>query len=95
MEALGYIFIYFFKGVLPWQGLKAKTKAQKYEKISEKKLSTPVDELCKATPGKFFCYYGSMYSPYRAYIKFSIDTESALTAVWVSQTWGQLVRKLL
>ena len=55
LEALGYIFIYFFKGILPWQGLRAKTKAQKYEKISEKKLSTPVDELCKGSPGKFQC----------------------------------------
>jgi hypothetical protein len=36
---------------LPWQGLRAKTKAQKYEKISEKKLSTPVEELCKGAPG--------------------------------------------
>ena len=33
------------------QGLRAKTKAQKYEKISEKKLSTPVEELCKGAPG--------------------------------------------
>ncbi len=38
--------------MLPWQGLRAKTKAQKYEKISEKKLSTPVDELCKNQPCK-------------------------------------------
>ena len=27
---------------LPWQGMVAATKKQKYEKISEKKLSTPV-----------------------------------------------------
>ena len=40
-------------GQLPWQGLKAKTKAQKYEKISEKKLSTPVEELCKGQPSKW------------------------------------------
>ncbi len=53
LEALGYIFVYFYRGILPWQGLKAKTKAQKYEKISEKKLSTPVDELCKGSPGKY------------------------------------------
>merc|ERR1712223_1429876 len=56
LEALGYIFIYFFKGILPWQGLKAKTKAQKYEKISDKKLSTPIDELCKGTPAEFSTY---------------------------------------
>ena len=52
MEALGYILIYFLNGTLPWQGLRAKTKAQKYEKISEKKLSTPVEELCKGAPGR-------------------------------------------
>jgi hypothetical protein len=28
---------------LPWQGLKAGTKKQKYEKISEKKMSTPIE----------------------------------------------------
>ena len=51
MEALGYIMIYLLTGTLPWQGLRAKTKAQKYEKISEKKLSTTVEELCKEAPG--------------------------------------------
>ena len=64
LEALGYIFIYFYKGVLPWQGLKAKTKAQKYEKISEKKLSTPIEELCNGSPSKLvtgrFCACQSM-----------------------------------
>lgn len=56
LEAIGYIFIYFYKGILPWQGLKARTKAQKYDKISDKKLSTPVEELCKGTPPEFFTY---------------------------------------
>ncbi|TRY68791.1 hypothetical protein TCAL_08901 [Tigriopus californicus] len=56
MEALGYIFMYFLQGVLPWQGLKAKTKAQKYEKISEKKLSTSVEDLCKGQPTEFATY---------------------------------------
>ena len=51
LEALGYIFIYFFKGILPWHGLKANTKLQKYEKISGKKMSTPIDELCEGIPG--------------------------------------------
>ncbi|KAJ8319251.1 hypothetical protein KUTeg_004342 [Tegillarca granosa] len=37
-------------GSLPWQGLKAATKRQKYERISEKKMSTPIEELCKGFP---------------------------------------------
>jgi len=47
MESLGYVLMYFNRGSLPWQGLKAATKKQKYEKISEKKMSTPVELLCK------------------------------------------------
>lgn len=47
MESLGYVLMYFNRGSLPWQGLKAATKKQKYEKISEKKMSTPVEFLCK------------------------------------------------
>ena len=46
--------MYFNRGSLPWQGLKAATKKQKYERISEKKMSTPVDELCKGHPSKFY-----------------------------------------
>ena len=60
MESLGYVFMYFLRGSLPWQGLKAATKRQKYERISDKKMSTPMDELCKGFPGTYlqiaFCY---------------------------------------
>lgn len=30
---------------LPWQGLKAGTKKQKYDRISEKKMLTPIEVL--------------------------------------------------
>lgn len=53
LESLGYVLMYFNRGSLPWQGLKAATKRQKYERISEKKMSTPVEELCKGYPGKY------------------------------------------
>ncbi|KJH48802.1 kinase domain protein [Dictyocaulus viviparus] len=56
MESLGYVLMYFNRGTLPWQGLKAATKKQKYEKISEKKMSTSVEILCKGFPSEFPMY---------------------------------------
>ncbi|XP_060218473.1 casein kinase 1-like protein 2 isoform X2 [Lycium barbarum] len=42
---------------LPWQGLKAGTKKQKYEKISEKKVSTSIETLCRGYPAEFASYF--------------------------------------
>lgn len=56
LESLGYVLMYFNLGTLPWQGLKAANKRQKYERISEKKLSTPIDVLCKTFPNEFPTY---------------------------------------
>ncbi|CAG9824721.1 unnamed protein product [Phaedon cochleariae] len=56
LESLGYVLMYFNRGSLPWQGLKAATKRQKYERISEKKMSTPIEELCKGYPIEFPTY---------------------------------------
>lgn len=53
LESLGYVLMYFNRGSLPWQGLKAATKRQKYERISEKKMSTPIEELCKGYAGTY------------------------------------------
>ncbi|KAG4190004.1 hypothetical protein ERO13_A07G004500v2 [Gossypium hirsutum] len=50
LESLGYVLLYFLRGSLPWQGLKAGTKKQKYDKICEKKVSTPIEVLCKSHP---------------------------------------------
>ena len=50
LEALGHVFMYFLRGGLPWQGLKAATNKQKYEKIGEKKQTTPIKELCAGFP---------------------------------------------
>jgi casein kinase 1 len=56
LEAIGYVLMYFNRGSLPWQGLKANGKKEKYEKIMEKKMSTPVEVLCKHFPSEFVTY---------------------------------------
>lgn len=56
LESLGYVLIYFCRGSLPWQGLKAATKRQKYDRIMEKKMTIPNDVLTKGLPGEFLEY---------------------------------------
>jgi casein kinase 1 len=56
LEALCHVFMYFLRGQLPWQGLKAGTNKQKYEKIGQKKQSTSIDDLCKGYPEEFGTY---------------------------------------
>ncbi|PKA46608.1 Casein kinase I isoform delta-like [Apostasia shenzhenica] len=62
LESLGYVLLYFLRGSLPWQGLKAATKKQKYDKICEKKLSTPIEVLCKSQPVEFASYFHYCHS---------------------------------
>ena len=50
LESLGYVLMYFIRGSLPWQGLKANTKKQKYERIMDRKMSTSTEQLCKGYP---------------------------------------------
>ncbi|QCE13529.1 casein kinase 1-like protein 1 [Vigna unguiculata] len=57
LESLGYVLMYFLRGSLPWQGLKAGTKKQKYERISEKKVSTSIEALCRGYPTEFASYF--------------------------------------
>jgi casein kinase I family protein HRR25 len=56
MESLGYVMLYFCRGSLPWQGLKAATKKQKYDRIMEKKMTTPTEVLCRGFPNEFAIY---------------------------------------
>ncbi|GAW07796.1 kinase-like protein [Lentinula edodes] len=56
LESLGHVFMYFLRGGLPWQGLRAATNKQKYEKIGEKKQTTAISELCEGFPEEFAIY---------------------------------------
>ena len=53
MESLGFVLMYFLRGSLPWQGLKASSKKQKYQRILERKQATHPDQLCRGYPSEF------------------------------------------
>ena len=59
LEAAGYVLIYFIKGKLPWQGLAAKNKEERYRKILRKKIEVSPKVLCNDLPeefGKYIAY---------------------------------------
>ncbi|KAI1117389.1 casein kinase I isoform delta [Nemania sp. NC0429] len=47
LESLGYMFVYFAGGSLPWQGLKAATEEEHRELIKERKMSVSGEDLCR------------------------------------------------
>ncbi len=53
LESVGYVLMYFLRGGLPWQGLKIRSKEDRYKKILAKKKETSSEELCKGFPDEF------------------------------------------
>ena len=45
--------MYFLRGSLPWQGLKADTVKERYKKIGQTKQSTKIKDLCASFPEEF------------------------------------------
>lgn len=56
LEALGHMLIYFLRGSLPWQGLKADNLKQRYQMIGDTKKNTPIETLCAAFPAEVATY---------------------------------------
>jgi serine/threonine protein kinase len=61
LESLGYVLVYLKKGKLPWQGLDTNIKAEKYQKIMEKKMSLSVEQLCETLPSTFLQHYSRIF----------------------------------
>jgi serine/threonine protein kinase len=57
LESLGYVLMYLARGSLPWQGLKADTKAKKYERIKKRKIDTSSATLCNGFAPEFERYF--------------------------------------
>ena len=67
LESIAYMLIYFLKGKLPWQGLKASDKRTKYGLILECKQDTTIHTLCDGLPREFYEFLvseavGSLYA---------------------------------
>ncbi len=56
LESLGYVLVYLLKGSLPWQGMVAKTKEEKYAKILSKKINISTEKLLKNYPQELIDY---------------------------------------
>ena len=50
------MIMYFLKGSLPWMGLNAKTKKEKYDRIRDCKKSTSIEDLCRGFPEEFVSF---------------------------------------
>ncbi len=57
LESLGYVLVYLFKGKLPWQGLRASNKDEKYRMIGKQKQKISLRKLCKDMPRQFVDYF--------------------------------------
>jgi hypothetical protein len=67
LEALGHMFMYFLRGSLPWQGLKADTLKERYQKIGETKRATPIE----VSKHHRVCFYDATSSECNVSIDFS------------------------
>jgi hypothetical protein len=53
VESLAYVLIYFALGRLPWQGIEAQSRKQRYDKIMESKMNIKMGKLCHGLPNVF------------------------------------------
>ena len=54
LESLAYMFIYFLRGSLPWQGIKGATTAiDRYRRVAQCKQKTAIDQLCHGLPSQY------------------------------------------
>ena len=76
LEALGHMFMYFLRGSLPWQGLKADTLKERYQKIGDTKRASPIEVLCENHPGNVklrFIVRSTSFTTFSILLLFSME----------------------
>jgi serine/threonine protein kinase len=53
LESLFYVLLYFFRGSVPWQNLKIKSRNERFKRINEIKKKINYKILCKDLPEEF------------------------------------------
>lgn len=56
LESFGYVLAYLYLGGLPWMGIQAKNKEEKYAKILNIKKQIPTEQLLKNGPQELINY---------------------------------------
>jgi casein kinase 1 len=56
LESLAYVLVYFLRGSLPWQGLRAHNKKEKYARIMNSKIETQPETLCQRLPTEILTF---------------------------------------
>ena len=54
LESCFYVIIYFFRGNLPWQNLRIKSRQERFNKINEIKKNVNYKVLCKNLPEELY-----------------------------------------
>lgn len=93
--------MYLMKGSLPWMGLQAKTKKEKYDKIRDCKKSTKLEELCKGCPpafieyGKYVKGLAFEEKPDYAYCRKLFQNELKLASLKYDYEYDWVVKKMI
>jgi serine/threonine protein kinase len=75
LESIGYICIYLFRGMLPWQNIQCSQRTVRHRKIAESKIRNTLDSLCSGMPSEIIKYmntvrgYEFKETPDYAYLK--------------------------
>ena len=101
LESLYYLIIFFFKGFLPWQGLKLVSRTQRFSEITKMKKYIPLEYLCEDLPTEIFdfCKYiknlGFTDNPNYGYMKNLLITilnkngfNNDKKFSWIKNTYG-------
>jgi casein kinase 1 len=85
LESLAYVLVYLHKGRLPWQGMKARKRADRYRKIKKEKLDISPETLCEGMPGEF--------AEFLRYCRYNICFKEEPSYDWVRGLFYQVMKR--